>query len=100
HVDLAAADGDEWALTLWGELAPLLGVALGNAIAVLNPARLVLGGGMLARCPTLFELVEAALDVATNAPSREPLQVVLAGLGDAAGLVGGALVAKNGVSII
>jgi glucokinase len=100
HVDRAAAEGDEWALGLWTELAPLLGITLGNAVAVLNPERLVLGGGMLGRCPTFYELVQQTLRVAGNAPSLEALTVVLAELGDDAGIVGAAHLAKRGVSII
>jgi glucokinase len=93
HVDRAAAEGDDWALGLWSELAPLLAIALGNAVAVLNPERIVLGGGVIARCPTLFELVAAALEVAAPAASLEALGargIVAAELGDDAGLVGAA----------
>jgi glucokinase len=100
HVDQAAAEGDEWALGLWTELAPLLAVTLGNAIALLNPERLVLGGGMLGRCATLYELVQTALTVAGNAPSLEAMTIVLAELGDDAGIVGAAHLAARGVSII
>jgi glucokinase len=100
HVDMAAADGDDWALALWSELAPMLAVALGNAIAVLNPERLVLGGGVLARCPTLYQLVVTALEVAVPSACAEPLTVALAELGDDAGLVGAARLAHAGVSIV
>ena len=100
HVDLAAAEGDDWALGLWTELAPLLAVSLGNAVAILNPERLVLGGGVLARCPTLYQLVETTLMVAGNGPSLEALTVVPAELGDDAGIVGSAHLAASGVSII
>jgi glucokinase len=100
HVDLAAAEGDDWALGLWTELAPLLAVSLGNAVAILNPERLVLGGGVLARCPTLYQLVETSLMIAGNGPSLEPLTVVLAELGDDAGIVGAAHLAASSVSII
>jgi glucokinase len=100
HIDQAAAEGDDYALALWTELAPLLAVTLGNAVAVLNPERLVLGGGMLGRTPTLYQLVETTLMVAGNAPSLEPLSVELAQLGDDAGLVGSAHLAAGGVSII
>ena len=100
HVDAAAADGDPWALALWSELAPLFAVAVANALAVLNSERLVLGGGMLSRCPTFYQLVLAALEVATPGPSREPLAIALAELGDDAGLVGAARLAEAGVSIV
>jgi glucokinase len=100
HVDQAAGEGDEWALGLWTELAPLLAVVLGNAVAVLNPERLVLGGGMLGRCPTLYQLVETTLTVAGNAASLEALTVVPATLEDDAGIVGAAHLAAHGVSIV
>ncbi len=100
HVDMAASDGDDYALALWSEIAPLLAVALANAVAVLNPERLVLGGGVLARCPTLYNLTATALTVATPAASLEPLTIVQAELGDDAGLVGSARLASAGVSLI
>ena len=100
HVDQAAADGDDWALELWSELAPLLAVTLGNAIAVLNPERLILGGGLLGRTPTLYELVVTATLVATPVACAEPLSIVPAVLGDDAGLVGSAHLAATGVSLV
>jgi glucokinase len=90
HVDRAAALADEWALGLWSEVATLLAVALGNALALLNPERLVLGGGVLARAPTLCELVETTLMVVAPVPHVSELSIVMAELGDAAGLVGAA----------
>lgn len=100
HIDQAAGEGDEYALALWSELAPLLAVTLANALAVLNSERLVLGGGMLGRAPVLFDLVETALLVATPVAISERLSVVPAVLGDDAGLVGAAALARDGVSIL
>jgi glucokinase len=100
HVDQAAGEGDDWALGLWTELAPLLAIALGNAVAILNPERLVLGGGMLGRCPTLYQLVTTTLMVAGNAPSLEAMTIVEAELEDDAGIVGAAHLAARAVSII
>ena len=99
-VDAAAADGDEWALSLWSELAPMLGVPLANAIAVLNPEILVLGGGMLSRTPLLREQVLAAMTVAATPASLAAVEVREPLLGDDAGLVGAALLADAGVSCI
>jgi len=100
HVDAAAADGDPWALGLWTELATLLAVALGNAVAVLNPERLILGGGLLGRTPTLYAQVTTALLFAAPVASTESLSIVPAELGDDAGLVGAANLAASGVSIV
>ncbi|MEJ7596407.1 MAG: ROK family protein [Kofleriaceae bacterium] len=100
HVDSAAAAGDEWSLALWTELSTMFAVVLANALAILNSDRLVLGGGLLGRAPTLFELVETALILAAPVATSEALTVVQAELGDDAGLVGAAALAAAGVSII
>jgi glucokinase len=100
HVDQAAAAGDDWALGLWTDLAPLLAIALGNALALTNPGRLVLGGGLLGRAPALYNLVLTTLPVITPVPAMDAVTVVQATLGDDAGIVGAASLAAGGVSII
>ncbi len=100
HDDQAAAAGDDWALGLWTDLAPLLAVALGNALALTNPERLVLGGGLLGRAPTLYNLVLTTLPVITPVAAMDAVTVVQATLGDDAGIVGAASLAAGGVSII
>lgn len=100
HVDQAASDGDIWALELWQEIGTALAVAIGNALALLNCERLVLGGGMLRRTPILLEHLLTALEVVAPRAVLEPLTVVAAELGDDAGLIGAADLARCGVSII
>jgi glucokinase len=100
HVDDAALDGDAWALALWTELAALFAVALGNALAILNSERLILGGGVLERTPGLRSMTEIDLMLVAPPASLEPLTVAVAELGDRAGLVGAARLARDGVSII
>lgn len=95
HLDQAAAEGDEYALSLYAELAPLLGVVLANAVTLLNPSHLILGGGVLSRAPVLKEHVVTSFEVAVNKPALEELEIVDAALGDDAGLVGSALVASR-----
>jgi len=99
-VDRLAAAGDTWALGLWRELAPLFAITLGNAVALLNPERLVLGGGVLSRTPVLYRLVTEAMAETTNGPSWGPLSVVLAELGDDAGIIGAAHLAASGTAVI
>jgi len=100
HVDAAALDGDAWALGLWTELATLLSIALGNALAILNSQRLILGGGVLGRTPVLRAMTEIDLMLVAPQASLEPLTIAVAELGDDAGLVGAARLARDGVSII
>jgi glucokinase len=100
HVDDAALDGDAWALGLWTELAALLAVALGNALAILNSQRLILGGGVLGRTPALRAMTEIDLMLVAPPASLEPLTIAVAELGDDAGLVGAARLARDGISII
>ncbi|MEZ4403748.1 MAG: ROK family protein [Kofleriaceae bacterium] len=98
HVDALAAN-DPWARALWAECGQLLAVGIGNAVTLLNPDRLVLGGGVLGRAPALRAAVVAALDEVVPPALRRPLTVVDAALGDDAGLVGAALLAGRGVSL-
>ena len=100
HVDAAALDGDPWALGLWTEVATLLAVAIGNALTVLNSERLILGGGLLDRTPTLREMTAVNLMLVAPPASLEPLTIAVAELGDNAGLVGAARLARDGVSIL
>jgi glucokinase len=93
HLDQAAREGDAYASGLWGEIAPLLGLVLANAVTTLNPGRLILGGGVLWGAPELKRLALAAYRELCNAPSREACQVVDAALGDAAGILGAAALA-------
>ncbi len=95
HLDAAAALGDDYALDLYAEVAPLLGLVIANAVTVLNPRRILLGGGMLSRTPVLREHVLTAFEVAVNPPAHEGLEIVEAALGDQAGLLGSALLASR-----
>jgi len=95
HLDAAASDGDDYSLALFDELAPLLGGVLANAVTLLNPSCLILGGGMLSRTPLFREHVITALEVAVNAPALLGLTIADAALGDDAGLVGSALLARR-----
>jgi glucokinase len=94
HIDSAAARGDDYALDLWAEITPLLAVAIANAVTLLNPTHLILGGGVLLRAPVLREHVVSALEVAVNPPALVGLTIADAALGDEAGTVGAALLAN------
>jgi glucokinase len=90
-VERAARAGDPFARGLWEEVGELLGVATANLVTLLNPARLILGGGVLLGCPGLSAIVRSAFDAAVSRSATKGLTVEPAGLGDDAGVVGAAV---------
>ncbi len=97
HLDEAARAGDPYARALWDEVAPLLGLVLANAVTLLNPSRLVLGGGVWEGAPDLRARVVAHFNQLVNAPSGEAVVLVDTVLGDTAGVLGAAALIHEGV---
>jgi glucokinase len=60
-------------------------------VTLLNPRRLVLGGGVLLGCPTLYEIVEWRVRNEASRSAAASLEVERAARGDEAGVVGAAL---------
>jgi glucokinase len=88
--------GDALAIETITEAGRYLGYGLSSVINLLNPARIVLGGGVI-------ESVSLMYDVAVGYARRESLaapgsavEFTRAKLGDYAGVVGAALIAANG----
>ena len=72
-----------------------LGYGLASVINLLNPARIVLGGGVIESVDLMFDMaVEYARREALAAP-RAHVEFVRAGLGDHSGVVGAALISAN-----
>ncbi len=93
HLDQAAREGDAYAGALWDEIAPLFGLALANAVTLLNPGRLILGGGVWTGAPELARRVLAAYRGFVNAASAEACEQIDGALGDLAGILGAAILA-------
>jgi glucokinase len=90
-VDEAARAGDPYARELWEEVGELLGTSIANLVTLLNPARLILGGGVLLGATALAGIVRGHLDAAVSRSAAHALTVEHAWLGDDAGVVGAAL---------
>jgi glucokinase len=95
HLDTAVARGDAYATALWDEIAPRFGLVVANAVTLLNPARVIFGGGVLWGAPELRKRVLASYAAQVNAPSGAACQIVEAVLGDAAGILGSASLAAS-----
>jgi glucokinase len=89
-LDEAARRGDPYADRLWTEIAGYLGVSLGNAVTLLNPSRLVMGGGVWYGAPELKRRTLQVFHENVNRASTEGFAVGDTVLGDRAGVLGAA----------
>jgi glucokinase len=96
HLDQAVARGDAYATALWDEIGPLFGAVVANAVTLLNPARVIFGGGVLWGAVELRRRVLAVYQELVNAPSGAVCHIVEAALGDRAGILGSASLAARG----
>ncbi|MEM7092993.1 MAG: ROK family protein [Actinomycetota bacterium] len=99
HVSRAISNGDADALTLLEAFAEHVAVGLTNLIYVLDPARIVLGGGLVDIGEPLRERVQRQVDQTTLGGAFRPsVPVVLAELGSRSGALGAAMLARELVS--
>ena len=86
----AARAGDAGAAQVWRDAGRWLGVGIANLVNVLNPQRVVIGGGV-ANAWSLFypSLLRAVREGAMPVPARA-VRIVRARLGERAGIVGAA----------
>ena len=85
-----AKDGDELALIVYRHFSQYLGIACANIASVLNPANIVIGGGVSAAGQFLLDGVQKVFDENTFPQVRTSTQLVLANLGNDAGVIGAA----------
>ena len=91
-----AHSGNAEAKKIWDFSSAQLSLAIANLVTVLNPAFVVLGGGVMTRSPKLVQRVIDTIGERTLAVSRSGLKVALAAHGDDSGAVGAALLGAEG----
>lgn len=94
---LARAAHDRLAAAVWAEAVEALAIALASCTMLLDPALIILGGGLSAAGAALCEPVRAAL--ATRVRWREMPAVELSPLGSRAGLLGSAILAWQAAGV-
>jgi glucokinase len=88
----AANEGDEAAVGVMGRVGDMLGEAMVGLVNVLNPQAIVVGGGIGESCPLVSE--HAAACIAAEAlAGRRDVRVLVAELGNDAGVAGAAALA-------
>ncbi|SMB97456.1 glucokinase [Thermanaeromonas toyohensis ToBE] len=89
----AAKQGDELALKVIKETALYLGIGLANVANLLNPQRIILGGGVMQAGELLLEPTREVV-YSRALPLNREVEIVPAKLGEWAGAIGGAMLAK------
>jgi glucokinase len=91
-----AERGDPGATRLMDEAARRLGILIGNVVILLNPARVIVGGGIALAGRPLFDGIERVLEARVGWFLRHTrVHVVPAELGDEAGALGAAAWARD-----
>jgi glucokinase len=88
-----AQAGEPTAKRLYDFAVGHLALAIANQVTVLNPGVLVLGGGVLSRCPGMVQRIREVVSARSTQASAAAVKVTMASLGDDSGLVGAALLA-------
>jgi len=101
--DLAKAvrADDELAIDIVPEAGRYLGYGLASVINLLNPPRIILGGGVIEAIELFFQVAERTARRESLATSARSVTIVPSALGDNAGVVGAAMLnASNAVASV
>ncbi|MEW6494140.1 MAG: ROK family protein, partial [Cyanobacteriota bacterium] len=97
QLGVMAKDGDPFALEFWENYGRDLGAGLASLIYVLTPEAIVIGGGVSASAEFFFPATLAEIERRVLPSSRVGLQLLVAELGNQAGMVGAAKLAWQNV---
>ena len=96
HVTRAAAEGDAQAQAVMDRFAWWVALGLANLANTFDPSRFVLGGGLVEAGALLLEPVSRQfLELVEAAAHRPPIEIVPAALGERAGAIGAADLARR-----
>jgi glucokinase len=85
-----AENGDVKALTFWQNYGQLLGAGLASLIYVLSPEAAIIGGGISASAKFFLPTAKLEVERRVTPTSRVGLELLIAELGNRAGMVGAA----------
>lgn len=96
HVTAAAREGDEGARSVLDEFSRWLGLGITNVVALLDPERVIIGGGMSKESELFLPATVAQVDETLFGRGRRPVVPLLAAtLGERAGVIGAGLLAAR-----
>lgn len=86
----AAGQGDAVSIETLEETGYYMGIAVANAINILNPDRIVIGGGIAQAGELIFDPIRRSVEVNALYAPLQACRILPAELGDDAGMLGGA----------
>ncbi len=92
-LQIAADAGDRVALRIWEEVGFQIGITLCDIIWLLNPDRIVIGGGVALAGDYVFRPIRKVIEERTMKVFHQHLTIVPATLGNDAGMIGSAALA-------
>ena len=96
ELSLLAKRGNKKAIKIWQDVGNYFGVALSGVINLLNPEAIVLSGGVAKAGGVLFSSIKNTIKKRAMPPSRDKVRILKARLGSDAGIIGAALLIKEG----
>ncbi|MBI3071565.1 MAG: ROK family protein [Deltaproteobacteria bacterium] len=95
QIEAAAGRGESWAVPIWGAVCRELPIALANVVAILNPATLCVGGGVIDHTERLFDTCAAGVRAFAPSVATASLAIAKSELGARAGVIGAACLAAS-----
>ena len=90
-----ASKGNKKALEFWNEVGVKLGVGLSGVVNLLNPQRIVIGGGVSGAHRFFFSSVRKTLKQRAMKIPAQMVEIVKAKLGNDAGIIGARVLVEN-----
>ena len=97
EVSSLARKGNKKAIALWETVGKRLGIALVGVVNLLNPDCIVIGGGVANAGKVLFDKIKEVVKNQAMKIQAEHVKILKAKLGSDAGLIGAAILAKEGI---
>lgn len=90
-----SGNNNKKAIKIWKEVGSRLGLALVGVVNLLNPDRIVIGGGVANAGRVLFAEIEKTISCRAMSVQAEKVKILKAKLGNDGGMLGAALLVKD-----
>ncbi|MDD4879132.1 MAG: ROK family protein, partial [Candidatus Omnitrophica bacterium] len=86
----AALKGDRFSIDFWNAVGERIGVTLAGIVNLLNPERIIIGGGVAGAGELIFRSIRKTVDVRALPIPGKAVKILKAKLGNDAGIIGAA----------